>query len=126
MHPFFGMLRTRWQPWGIPTMLCTWPNFSDESVLLISRSKSSVSLTEVPLPDPIPRNGPEMDRATDDFFRRTQSRTQMDPKRTQTDPNGPEKDPKLDRNQALWGGTAGGFVGMGGGGGCKGKRKSLA
>ena len=33
-----------------------------------------------------------------------------DPKRTETDRNGPE----MDRNQALWGGTAGGFVGMGG------------
>ena len=49
-----------------------------------------------------------------------------DPKRTQTDPNGPETDrngPETDRNRALWGGTAGGFVGRGGGGGCNGKRK---
>ena len=38
------------------------------------------------------------------------------------EPNGAE----MDRNQALLGGTAGGFVGIGGvGGGCKGKRKSL-
>ena len=33
------------------------------------------------------------------------------------DRNGAE----LDRNQAFWGGTGRGFVGMGGGGGCKGK-----
>ena len=44
------------------------------------------------------------------------------PKRTrnrpETEPNGPETDrngAEMDRNQALWGGTAGGFVGMGGG-----------
>ena len=58
---------------------------------------------------------------------------ETDPKRTQngpeTDPNGPEKDrngPEMDRNQALWVGMTGGVCrDGGGGGGCKGKRKSL-
>ena len=61
------------------------------------------SLTEAPLPDPDPN---------------PTQHPEMDPKRTrnkpETDPNGPEGTRK-DQNQALWGGTAGGFVGMGGG-----------
>ena len=72
------------------------------------------SLTEAPLPEPTPTppNGPE-----------------TDPKRSQAEPNGPETEPngaEMDRNQALSGGTArGGCRHGGGGGGCKGKRKSL-
>ena len=57
------------------------------------------SLTEAPLSDPI---GPEADPETDSKW------SQTEPKRTR---NGA----KVDRNQALWGGTAGGFVGRGGG-----------
>ena len=58
------------------------------------------ALTEAPLPDPTPTpsntpkrtlNGPEIET-----------------------PNGPKWTEK-DQNQALWGGTAGGFVGLGGG-----------
>ena len=63
-------------------------------------------------------------------YRSPSPRPHPDP--TQRSRNGPETDPKRTRNrpkrtrnQALWGGTAGGFVGRGGGGGCKGKRKSL-
>ena len=68
------------------------------------------SLTEAPLTDPTttPPNTPETDP------KRTRNRPQ-------TEPNGAE----MDRNQALSGGTAGGVVGMGRGGGCKGKRISL-
>ena len=54
------------------------------------------SLTEGPLPDatPTPPNTPKQTRNG-----------------AETEPNGSE----MDRNQALAGGTAGGFVGMGGG-----------
>ena len=56
------------------------------------------SLTEAPLPDPDPTQHPDTDP----------TRTRNGP---ETDRNGPE----MDRNQTLWGGTARGFVGMGGG-----------
>ena len=50
---------------------------------------------------------------------------ETDPKQTrngtQTEPNGAE----MDRNQAFRGGMGGGFVGVGGVGGCKGRRNSL-
>ena len=52
----------------------------------------------------------------------------MEPKQSQMEPNGAETEPngaETDRNRALSGGMAGGFVGVAGGGGCKGKRKSL-
>ena len=48
----------------------------------------------------------------------TRNGPETDPKRSQTEPNGPETDrngAEMDPNQAFWGGTAGGFVGMGGG-----------
>ena len=52
------------------------------------------------------------------------------PNGPETDPNGPEKDrngPEMDRNQVLWGGDGRGVCrDGGGGGGCKGKRESLA
>ena len=78
------------------------------------------SLTEAPLPDPIPTppNTPK----------RTRNRPKTDPKQSQTEPNGAETEPnraEMDRNQAFRGGTGGGFVGVAGVGGCKGKRKSL-
>ena len=53
-----------------------------------------------------------------------------DPKRSQTEPNGTETEPKRSRNGPKssfspgWDGR-GGFVGVGGVGGCKGKRISL-
>ena len=69
------------------------------------------SLPEAPLPDP-----------TQTPWWCTQH-PETDLKRTETDPNGPKRTrngpetdrnrPEMDRNQALWGGTAGGFVGMG-------------
>ena len=77
-----------------------------------------LSFTEAPLTDPTttPPNTPETDP------KRTRNGPGTDPKRSQTEPKGAE----MDRNQALSGGTAGGvFVGMGRGGGCKGKRISL-
>ena len=52
-----------------------------------------LSLTEAPLPDPT-------------------QHPETDPTRTR---NGARNGPEMDRNQALWGGTAGLFVGMGGG-----------
>ena len=78
------------------------------------------SLTEAPLPDPTPTppNTPK----------RTRNRPEAEPKRSQTDPNRAETEPnraEMDRNQAFRGGTGGGLVGVGGVGGCKGKRKSL-
>ena len=78
------------------------------------------SLTEAPLPDPTPTppNTPK----------RTRNGPKTDPKRSQTEPNGAETEPngaEMDRNQAFRGGTGGGFVGVGGVGGCKGKRISL-
>ena len=78
------------------------------------------SLTEAPLTDPTttPPNTPETDP------KRTRNRPETEPngaKRSRMEPNGAE----MDRNQALSGGTAGEFVGMGRGGGCKGKRISL-
>ena len=72
------------------------------------------SLTKAPLPDPTPtppntpkrtRNGPETDS----------KQTRNGP---ETDLNGPEtvrNGPEMDQNQVLWGGTARGFVGRGGG-----------
>ena len=83
------------------------------------------SLTEAPLPDPTPtprntlkrtRNGPETDPKQ---TRNRAKRSQTEPKRSQTEPKWTEI--KLFRV-----GQAGGFVGVGGVGGCKGKRKSLA
>ena len=65
------------------------------------------SLTEAPLPDPTPT--PPKD------LKGTRNRPETEPngaKRTRTEANGAE----MDRNQDLSGGTAGGFVGMGGGG----------
>ena len=89
-------------------------------------------LTEAPLPDPTPtppntpkrtRNGPETDL----------KRTQTDPNGPETDPNGPETDPKRTQTDPKWteiklsGWDGRGVLsGRGGGGGCKGKRKSLA
>ena len=70
------------------------------------------SLTEAPLPDstPTPTQHPETDP------KRTRNAAETEPKRSQTEPNGAE----TDRNGAER--TGWGFVGMGGGGGCKGKR----
>ena len=75
------------------------------------------SLAEPPLNDPTPTrpNTPRQSR-----------------KGHETDRNGAETEPKRSRNeakrtrnQALWGGK-GGVSGLGGGGDCKGRRKSLA
>ena len=63
------------------------------------------SLTEAPLPDPTP-TPPNTPKRT--------------PKRTEMEPNGAE----MDRNQALRGGTTGGFVGVGGVGGVVGEKKN--
>ena len=60
------------------------------------------SLTEPPLPNPTP--------TSPNTPKRTQNGPETDPKQTR---NGPE----MDRNQVLWGGMAGGSVGMGGVGG---------
>ena len=79
------------------------------------------NLVEAPLPDPTPT--PTQHPETDP--KRTRNRPETEPngaKRTRTEPNGAE----LDRNQAPSGGTAGGVCRDGGGGGCKGKRTSLA
>ena len=78
------------------------------------------SLTEAPLTDPTttPPNTPEMDP----------KRTGTDPKRRQTEPNGAERsqtEPKWTEIKPSRVGRPGGFVGMGRGGGCKGKRISL-
>ena len=59
-------------------------------------------------PSPRPHPDPAQHPATD--LKQTRNRTEMDPNGAESDPNGPE----MDRNQALWGGMAGGFVGMGG------------
>ena len=77
------------------------------------------SFAEAPLPDPTPTppNTPK----------RTRNGAETEPKRSQTEPNGPEtgrNGAEMDRNQAFWGGTSRGFFGMGGGGGCRGKRKA--
>ena len=69
----------------------------------------SLLSTTPPRPDPTPRDRPK-----------------TDPKWTETDPKCAETDPKrteTDQDQAFWEG--GGVVGVGGWGGCKGKRKSL-
>ena len=67
------------------------------------------SLTEAPLPDPTP--------TPPNIPKRTRNRPETDPKRSQngaeTDLNGPE----MDRNQAHWGGMAGGVFRDGGAGG---------
>ena len=67
-----------------------------------------------PDPTPTPRNGPK----TDPKGSETEPNVpKTDPKGSETEPNGPETDrngAEMDRNQALWGGTAGGFVVMGG------------
>ena len=84
------------------TLRILWP------ILLTFFSLTEPLSPTPPQPHPTPRNGPNTDP----------KRTRNGPKQTQTDPNGPETDrngPKMDRNQALRGGTAGGFVGMGGG-----------
>ena len=82
----------------------------------VSRLVIFFSLTEAPLPDPTPTpaNTPK----------RTRNGPKTDPKRSQTEPNGAQTEPngaEMDRNQAFRGGTGGGFVGVGGVGGCKGK-----
>ena len=78
------------------------------------------SLTEAPLPDPTPTppNTPK----------RTRNGPETDPKRSQTEPNGPERsqtEPKCTEIKPFRVGQPGGLSGWGGGGGCKGKRKSL-
>ena len=70
------------------------------------------SLTEAPLPGPTPTppNTPK----------RTRNGPGTEPNGAATEPNGAETEPngaEMDRNQALRGGTAGGFVGVGGVGG---------
>ena len=78
------------------------------------------SLTEAPLPNPTP--------TPPNLPKRTRNGAETDPKRSQTEPNGAETEPngaEMDRNQAFRAGTGGGFVGVGGVGGCKGKRISL-
>ena len=77
------------------------------------------SLTEAPLPDPTQH--PEM------HPKQTRNRPETEPKQTQrsqTEPNGPETEPKWTEIKRSGVGQPGGFVGVGGGG-CKGKRKSL-
>ena len=69
------------------------------------------SLREAPLPSP-PHPDPTQHPETE-------------PKRSETEPNGAETEPngaEMDRNQAFWGGTGGGFVGVRGVGGCNGKK----
>ena len=78
------------------------------------------SLTEAPLPHPNP--------TPPNTLKRSRTGLEAEPRRSQTEPNGAETEPKgaeMDRNQVFWGGTGGGFVGVGGWGGCKEKRKSL-
>ena len=87
------------------------------------------SLTEglAPLPDPTPtppRPHPDPTQHPEKDPKRTRNRPQTEPngaKWSRREPNGAE----MDRNRAFRGGTGGGFVGVGGVGGCKGKRKSL-
>ena len=70
------------------------------------------SLTEAPLPDPIP--------TPPNTLKRTRNGPETEPKRSQTEPNGAETEPngaEMDPNQAFRGGTGGGFVGVGGVGG---------
>ena len=64
------------------------------------------SLTEAPLPDPTQH--PETDP------KQTRNRPETDPNGPKRTRNGPKRPEIMDRNQGLWGGTAGGFVGMGG------------
>ena len=78
------------------------------------------SLTEAPLTDPTttPPNTPK----------RTRNGPGTDPKRSQTEPNGAERsqtEPKWTEIKPSRVGRPGEFVGMGRGGGCKGKRISL-
>ena len=67
---------------------------------MVTFASDIFSLTEAPLPDPT------------QHLETDPKRTRNGAKRSQTDPNRAE----MDRNQALSGGTAGGFVGRGGGG----------
>ena len=78
----------------------------------LTRLKITLRRLYIPRPHPDPTQHPEMDP------KQTRNRPETEPKRSR---NGAE----MDRNQALWGGTAGGVCRGGGGGGCKGKRKSL-
>ena len=73
-----------------------------------------------PYKSPSPRPRPEPVQHPETDTKQTRNRAKTDPNGPATDPNRP----KMDRNQALWGGTAGGFVGRGGGRwGLQGKKK---
>ena len=79
------------------------------------------SLTEAPLTNPAatPPNTPETDP------KRTRNRPETEPKRSQTEPNGAKRSRNGPKSSPLGWDGRGGFVGMGRGGGCKGKRVSL-
>ena len=95
----------------IDMQMCFW--VGSRSVLWDERHTVVIffSLTEAPLPDPTltPRDP-----------KRTRSRPETEPNGAKQSRNGAE----MDRNQAFQVGR-GGVVGVGGAGGCKGKRKSL-
>ena len=74
-----------------------------------------------PYRSPSPRPQPDPTQHPEKEPKRTRNRGETEPNGAETEPNGAE----MDRNQAFRGGTGGGFVGVGGVGGCKGKRKSL-
>ena len=93
--------------------MCVCALWKEQSTILALFVVIFFSLTEAPLPDPTQH--PETDP----------KRSQIEPKRSQIEPKRSQTEPKWTEIKLFEVGRAGGFVGVGGVGGCKGKRKSL-
>ena len=123
LEAFSTIKRSACSPYKGGSVLLTEPSVprTGGSVALTSEKNERVviffSLTEAPLPDPTPTppNGPETDP----------KRTRNGAKRTRNGPKRSQTEPKWTEIKLFGVGRAGGLSGWGGGGGCKGKRKSL-